>query len=76
MKTRCTAIFFTSAIFISTLGLIHPLGAQTVEKMRLGYSGTGLSNYALEMGKRLGIFRRNGIDLEVVYINRGTQLKQ
>jgi len=44
--------------------------------MRLGYSGTGLSNYALEMGKRLGIFRRNGIDLEVVYINSGSLLNQ
>ena len=76
MKTRCAAIFFTLAIFISTLGLIQPLGAQTVEKMRLGYSGTGLSNYALELGKRLGIFRRNGIDLEVVYINSGSLLNQ
>jgi ABC-type nitrate/sulfonate/bicarbonate transport system substrate-binding protein len=28
------------------------------------------------MGKRLGIFRRNGIDLEVVYINSGSLLNQ
>ena len=76
MKSRCAVIFFTLAIFISTLGLTQPLGAQPVEKMRLGYSGTGLSNYALEMGKRLGIFRRNGIDLEVVYVNSGSLLNQ
>ena len=76
MKTRRAAIFFTFAIFLSSLGLTQSLGAQTVEKMRLGYSGTGLSNYALEMGKRLGIFRRNGIDLEVVYINSGSLLNQ
>jgi ABC-type nitrate/sulfonate/bicarbonate transport system substrate-binding protein len=28
------------------------------------------------MGKRLGIFRRNGIDLEVVYVNSGSLLNQ
>ncbi len=76
MRTRRAAIFFSFAIFLSSLGLAQSLGAQTVEKMRLGYSGTGLSNYALEMGKRLGIFRRNGIDLEVVYINSGSLLNQ
>lgn len=76
MKTRRAAFFFSFAIFLSSLGLAQSLGAQTVEKMRLGYSGTGLSNYALEMGKRLGIFRRNGIDLEVVYINSGSLLNQ
>jgi len=66
MKISCASIFFSFAISIWFPGFLQPLSAQTVEKMRLGYSGTGLSNYALEMGKRLGIFRRNGIDLEVV----------
>ena len=76
MKTQCAAIFFIFVIFNCPLGWTQPLGAQPVEKMRLGYSGTGLSNYALEMGKRLGIFRQNGIDLEVVYINSGSLLNQ
>lgn len=49
---------------------------QTLEKMRLGYSGTGINNYTLEMGRRLGIFRRNGLDLEIVYINSGSLLNQ
>ena len=47
-----------------------------MEKIRLGYSGTGLNNYVLEMGKRQGIFRRHGIDLEVVYVNSGSLLSQ
>jgi ABC-type nitrate/sulfonate/bicarbonate transport system substrate-binding protein len=47
-----------------------------VEKIRLGYSGTGLNNYVLEMGKRQGIFRRHGIELEVVYVNSGSLLSQ
>jgi NitT/TauT family transport system substrate-binding protein len=50
--------------------------AQSLERVRLGYSGTGLNNYTLEIGKRLGIFRRNGIDLEVVYVNSGSLLNQ
>ncbi len=58
------------------LGLDQDLAAQTVEKMRLGYSGTGINNYVLEMGKRQGIFRRNGIELEVIYVNSGSLLSQ
>jgi len=50
--------------------------AQTLEKMRLGYSGTGLNNYVLETGRRLGIFRKNGLDLEIVYVNSGSLLNQ
>jgi NitT/TauT family transport system substrate-binding protein len=50
--------------------------SQTLEKVRLGYSGTGINNYVLEMGRRAGIFRRNGLDLEVVYVNSGSLLNQ
>jgi len=76
MKIRCASLFLTFAISICSNGFLQPVAGQTIEKMRLGYSGTGLSNYALEMGKRLGIFRRNGIDLEVVYVNSGSLLNQ
>jgi NitT/TauT family transport system substrate-binding protein len=65
--------------FISILGLISIAGfasAQTLDKIRLGYSGTGLSNYVLDMGKRQGIFRKNGLDVEVVYVNSGSLLNQ
>jgi ABC-type nitrate/sulfonate/bicarbonate transport system substrate-binding protein len=50
--------------------------AQTLEKVHLGYSGTGINNYVLQIGKRLGIFRKNGLDLEVVYVNSGSLLNQ
>ena len=53
-----------------------PAYSQALEKMRLGYSGTGLNNYVLEMGRRGGIFRKNGLDLEVVYVNSGSLLNQ
>ena len=44
--------------------------------MRLGYSGTGLNNYVLETGRRPGIFRKYGLDLEIVYANSGSLLNQ
>ena len=50
--------------------------AQGLEKIRLGYSGTGINNYVLEMGKRTGIFKKNGLELEVVYVNSGSLLSQ
>ena len=67
---------FLFGIFCLWHGSVQNLRAQSVEKIRLGYSGTGLNNYVLEMGKRQGIFRRHGIDLEVVYVNSGSLLSQ
>jgi NitT/TauT family transport system substrate-binding protein len=65
------------AIFLLSLtAFLNPACSQTPDKMRLGYSGTGLNNYVLEMGRRAGIFRKNGLDLEVVYVNSGSLLNQ
>jgi len=50
------------AVFISAVAASHsPAYSQALEKMRLGYSGTGLNNYVLEMGRRGGLFRKNGL---------------
>src|SRR6185503_20993722 len=65
-----------AALAVALLGSLGDLSAQTLDKIRLGYSGTGINNYVLEMGKRQGIFRRNGIELEVVYVNSGSLLNQ
>jgi NitT/TauT family transport system substrate-binding protein len=72
--TCCAAI--VGGFFCLFLGFAGNSYAQTLDKIRLGYSGTGINNYTLEMGKRQGIFRRNGIDLEVVYVNSGSLLNQ
>ena len=74
MKISKSALI--AAMLFTGLGSTATLSAQTIEKMRLGYSGTGINNYVLEMGKRQGIFRRNGIELEVVYVNSGSLLSQ
>ena len=67
------------AKFISILALLsiaNIASAQPLDRIRLGYSGTGINNYVLEMGKRQGIFRKHGIDVEVVYVNSGSLLSQ
>jgi ABC-type nitrate/sulfonate/bicarbonate transport system substrate-binding protein len=50
--------------------------AQELTKIRLAYSGTGISNYILELPRRQGIFRRNGLDAEIVYVGSGSLLLQ
>ncbi len=67
---------FFSLVLIAVAGVTEIVSAQTLEKMRLGYSGTGINNYILDTGRRFGIFRRNGLDLEVVYVNSGSLLSQ
>jgi NitT/TauT family transport system substrate-binding protein len=67
---------FISVLIILLTATVNLGSAQSPEKMRLGYSGTGINNYVLEMGRRLGLFRKNGVDLEVVYVNSGSLLNQ
>ena len=66
----------TSLLICLWIASVEIAFGQTLEKMRLGYSGTGVNSYTLEMGRRLGIFRKNGLDLEVVYVNSGSLLNQ
>ena len=61
---------------MALLGEAEPVMSQTLDKIRLGYSGTGINNYVLDMGKRTGIFKKNGLDIEVVYVNSGSLLSQ
>lgn len=41
---------FTSVLIVLLTATVNLGSAQTPEKMRLGYSGTGINNYVLEMG--------------------------
>ena len=70
------SIVLLIAIALTGTSPIELAFGQTLEKMRLGYSGTGLNNYVLEMGRRAGLFRKNGLDLEIVYVNSGSLLNQ
>jgi len=70
------SIVLLIAIVLTGTSPIELAFGQTLEKMRLGYSGTGLNNYVLEMGRRAGLFRKNGLDQEIVYVNSGSWFKQ
>jgi ABC-type nitrate/sulfonate/bicarbonate transport system substrate-binding protein len=63
------------AVLASFVGA-RPIIAQSLEKVRLGNSGTGINVYLLDIGKRLGIFRKHGIDLEAIYVSSGSLLNQ
>ncbi len=76
MKTKWRPWVFTSLVVLLLSAPSFDAAAQTLEKVHLGYSGTGINNYVLQIGKRLGIFRKNGLDLEVVYVNSGSLLNQ
>ncbi|HEV8344386.1 MAG TPA: ABC transporter substrate-binding protein [Candidatus Binatia bacterium] len=71
---RCRGLLVM--VLIVSVACADIAAAQTLEKMRLGYSGTGITNYVVEMGRRMGIFRKNGLDLEIVYVNSGSLLHQ
>jgi len=78
MNINCVLyrFFFVATLLLASPAATNHLSAQSLDKMRLGYSGTGINNYVLEMGRRQGIFRKNGLDLEVVYVNSGSLLSQ
>ena len=54
----------------------RPASGQTLERIRIAYSGTGTNNYVTEVAQRSGTFRRNGLDVEVIYIGSGSLLMQ
>ena len=73
MKSRNFFLCWTALVF-----LLIPFwaSAQELQKIKIGYSGTGITQYALELPKRLGIFRKNGLDPEIVYVGSGSLLNQ
>ena len=50
--------------------------SQQLTKLKIGYSGTGNTQYLLELPRRQGIFRKNGLDPEIVYVTSGSLLSQ
>ena len=50
--------------------------AQEMEKIRIGHSGTAINNYLLRLIRNQGIFRRHGLDAEIIYVGSGSLLSQ
>src|SRR5258705_13400437 len=70
--TRFGSFLFTLALLLD--GTI--VSAQTLDKIRLGNSGTGINTYLLDLGRRMGLFRKHGVDLEAIYVSSGSLLNQ
>ena len=54
----------------------NPARSQQLTKLKIGYSGTGNTQYLLDLPRRQGVFRKNGLDTEIVYVTSGSLLSQ
>jgi NitT/TauT family transport system substrate-binding protein len=69
------ALLTTLAVY-SSIPCLEVGWAQELQKINVGYSGTGTSQYALEITRRQGLFRKNGLDPVIVYVGSGSLLGQ
>ena len=74
-------LLFLGLLSVTVIELVDPYSfhrayAQPLEKIRIAYSGTGTSSYVMEIGQRNGIFRKNGLDPEIIYVGSGSLLMQ
>jgi NitT/TauT family transport system substrate-binding protein len=77
MKTAKASKWLSTFIFILALTALPSFAAaQTLDKVRLGNSGTGTNVYLLDLGRRQGLFRKYGVDLEAIYVSSGSLLNQ
>src|SRR5262249_14098180 len=73
---------FWHSTFVVTLAgfwcllAFNSAASQELTKLKIGYSGTGNTQYLLELPRRQGVFRKNGLDTEIVYITSGSLLSQ
>ena len=69
------AVLTTLAVY-SSIPCLEVSWAQELQKINLGYSGTGITQYTLEIARRQGLFRKNGLDPVIVYVGSGSLLGQ
>ena len=58
------------------LFLLPPLNGQAIEKIVLGYSGVGSGEEVHHFAKEVGLFKKYGLDVEIVYIPGGSTVVQ
>ena len=56
--------------------LLLPLYAHAIEKIVLGYSGVGSGEEVHHFAKEVGLFKKHGLDVEIVYIPGGSTVVQ
>ncbi len=67
---------FVVAILIGFLSLIAPVAAQPLEKLRLVYSAIAGSQASFWIPYEAGIFRKHGLDVELLYVAGGGRAAQ
>ncbi len=67
---------FVVGIVIGFLLLIDPVAAQPLEKLRLVYSAIGGSQASFWVPYEAGIFRKHGLDVELLYVAGGGRAAQ
>jgi NitT/TauT family transport system substrate-binding protein len=78
MKKSIVAGFalLVTALALLAIPKVAVVRAQELQKVNVGYSGTGISQYTLEIARRQGLFRKNGLDPVIVYVGSGSLLGQ
>ena len=67
---------FVVAILIGFLSLIAPVAAQPLEKLRLAYSAIAGSQASFWIPYEAGVFRKHGLDVELLYVGGGGRAAQ
>ena len=58
--------------FLLSLLLINDLPVLALDKVIMGYSGIGVGAEIHHLAKESGLFQKNGLDVEIIYIAAGS----
>ena len=63
-------------LLVAAMLFIPPQQARAIEKIVLGYSGVGSGEEVHHFAKEVGLFKKHGLDVEIVYIPGGSTVVQ
>ncbi|HTM07815.1 MAG TPA: ABC transporter substrate-binding protein [Verrucomicrobiae bacterium] len=69
MRKICFFCLLTALVFLAA-------PTRAAERVILGYSGVGSGEEVHHLGKKYGIFKKHGLDVEIVYIPGGSTVVQ
>ena len=68
-RSKCRRKFFWSFLFLL---VVWPVHAQAQDKIKVAYSSTDTLNQIWTIAHDAGFFKKNGLDVELVYIGSTT----
>ncbi|HMF50615.1 MAG TPA: ABC transporter substrate-binding protein [Candidatus Saccharimonadales bacterium] len=63
-------------LLVAAMFFVLPQQARAIEKIVLGYSGVGSGEEVHHFAKEAGLFKKHGLDVEIVYIPGGSTVVQ